>query len=585
MNNNRARLWRSVSFFIGLFLIMGITVAGAQEELSTMDRQILQAEILKKIRESYVDTTLTLGDVMDGAIKGMIDTLDPHSSYMPAKAAADFTEKIQGNFEGIGITFAMIDGKITVIEVIKDGPSEKAGLKSRDKIVKIDGRDVVGIDQDQVRELLRGESESKVTVHIERPGRPELLKVEITRGRVNVDSVSQAYMINNDTGYIKITKFTVPTHYEVNTHLKKLHAQGMKKLIVDLRGNSGGALDAAVRVVDTFLKEKNLLIVETRGKNARDNQRYKSTGEGDFSDIPVIVMINHASASASEIVAGALQDHDRGLIVGQTSFGKGLVMNQYPMRYLNKDLGSLILSTAHYYTPSGRLIQRPYDNGREEYIKEGFDDVDPNASDSSKTGKPVFHTDLGREVYGGGGITPDKSLAPLRRLNSLERELRNSNIMFEFADGYLTRHNDVPGTFSEFRDNYTIPDSEIELFRKYIKDKGIAVDNGVQFRDELAKLITKYTLPETSADIIEKSLKEADIDVNSSLFISSVDYIQREIKSQIALMMWGDEARFKVWQTEDTELYGALSYFDEARELLEKRIALSRMETADSPKN
>jgi len=568
---------KSIAAFSIVFLVCALfsPLSFGDDGLTELEKLEIEKMIRLFIRDAYVDTSLKMTTVIDGAIQGMIDKLDPHSSYMPKETAEDFREKIRGNFEGIGITFAMIEGKITVIQVIDGGPSQKAGLRSRDKIVKIDGDDVVGISQDIVKNRLRGPAGSKVTVHVERPGEPELLEFTITRDRVNISSVSQAFMLDEETGYIKLNKFTLHTHHEVNAALKKLREKGMKKLVLDLRGNSGGSLDAAVNVVDNFIKKKGELIVETRGKRNSDNRVFVTRGDAEYADIPMIVMINHASASASEIVAGALQDHDRALIVGQTSFGKGLVMNTFRLIGGRKrNLGTLVLSVAHYYTPSGRLIQRPYDNGKEEYIKEGFDDFDPNAVDSTRAGKPVYYTDLGRKVYGGGGITPDRMLDPLRRLNKLEQALRNSNLFFEFADGYLVRHDDVPGDFDEYLAYYEIPEDEIERFRTFITEKGIKIDNAESFRNELEKILRKYDLSDETLDVLMKSLEESGIDLNVTLFDKSVDFIKREIKGEIARMVWGDEERFKVWQTDDTELSKAVSYFDEAQELLERRIAM-----------
>ncbi|MBT4484902.1 MAG: S41 family peptidase, partial [Candidatus Latescibacteria bacterium] len=410
-------------FFIG---ITEFSRAVFCDELTYLEKISVQQKIFDNVRKSYVDTTLGENTLIDGAIQGMIDKLDPHSSYMPPKRASDFTEKIRGGFEGVGISFAIFDGKITVIQVIEGGPSEAAKIKSRDRIVKIDGKNVIGISNEEVKKLLRGEQKSKVSVHVERPGEDELLKFTITRDRIKLNSVSHAYMLDGETGYLAVTNFTIKTNYDVGRTLKKLKEQGMKKLVFDLRNNSGGSLEAAMHVVDYFISDG--LIVETRGPREKgENREWFATGYAAYTEIPMIVLINHGSASASEIVAGALQDHDRALTVGQTSFGKGLVMRPITITGdSGKNLGSLMLSVAHYYTPSGRLIQRPYNNGKEEYIKEGFDSIDLNAADLAKGDKPVFHTDLGREVYGGGGITPDRQIVPLPRLNMMESALKRT---------------------------------------------------------------------------------------------------------------------------------------------------------------
>jgi len=561
-----------------LIMAIVVTVAAsafaADDDITAFDKAIILQQIPHYVRQDYVDS-IGSAELYNGAIEGMIEKLDPHSSYMPPRTAADFNERIRGNFEGIGITFAMINGKITVIEVIEGGPSEAAGLKSRDKIVRIGNGDVIGIDNDSVKTLLRGPKDSKVTVHIERPGLDELKKITITRDRVNINSVSHAFMVNDNTGYIKITKFTTKTHYDVSDALKKLDKKGMERLVLDLRNNSGGSLEASCYVVDKFISEKGSLIVETRGRSENEKSaQFKTSGKGRYADIPLVVMINHGSASASEVVSGALQDHDRALIVGQTSFGKGLVMNSYRLRNRDgKELGNLVLSTAHYYTPSGRLIQRPYINGRAEYIKEGLDDFDPNAADSTRSGQPVFYTDLNREVYGGGGITPDRHLATLPRLNKLESAIRRTNLVFEFTDSYLDRHGDVPSDFKVFLADYTVPGDEIDRFREFIESRDIDTGVDTSFEGDLKALVKKHKLPENSAEIAEKAINSAGIQTTPDLFAESRDFIAHEIKQEIARMKWGPEERLRVWHTEDTELIGAISWFDDAESLLKSRLA------------
>ena len=566
---------------VGIHTVFPAPASGNELE-DIRDNFTIQNKILDYVRNAYVDT-VSITTLLNGSIQGMMDELDPHSSYMPFKAASEFKEKIRGGFEGIGITFAMIDEKITIIQVIEDGPSEKAGLKARDKIVKINDKDVIGVEQEKVKELLRGPANSSVQVHVERPGADDLQTFTIVRDRVNLNSVSHAYMLNRETGYVKISKFTTKTHYDVNNALRKLGDQGMKQLVLDLRSNSGGSLEAAVRVVDFFIKNKGALIVETRGTRPLDTNKLYTSGDARYAEIPLIVLINHGSASASEIVAGALQDHDRALIAGRTSFGKGLVMNSFTIRSGKKNLGSLVLSVAHYYTPSGRLIQRPYDEGKEQYIREGFDDYDPNAVDATKTEAPVFHTDLGREVYGGGGITPDRNLEPLRQLNTIERALRSTNVFFEFADDYLLRHEDIPESFEEFLTDYVIPREDMLRFKQFAEDRDIDIDNDTAFREELEKLVGKYDLSQESVDIIIGALENYNIDLNENLFDKSTDFIEREIKQEIARIVWSPEARFRVWYSSDTELISALAYFGEAEELLKRRIAMGNEQTEYSP--
>ena len=557
-----------------ILLISPARIANSEDPLDILDKKKILDNIAEITRRNYFET-VDMNTLYDGAIQGMINKLDPHSSYMPPSTADDFDEKIRGNFQGIGITFSVISDKITVIDVIKNSPSEKAGLKSRDKIVKIDGKNAIGFSTDDVQNRLRGPAKSSVKVHIERPGEDKLLEIKITRDRVAINSVSHSYMIDDTVGYIGLTRFTINTKFDVHRALAKLKSQNMEKLILDLRNNSGGSLDAAIGVVNCFIREGT--VVSTKGKR-NDEHPWIAERTAQYTREPIIVLINHGSASASEIVAGALQDHDRALIVGQTSFGKGLVMNPFDLQQEGgKDLGKLILTIAQYYTPSKRLIQRPYNGSREDYIKEGFDDYDPNAADADKKDRPVYYTDLGREVYGGGGITPDKILMSDNRINKLEYSLRQANLFFEFADNYLLRNNDLPDDFNEFLFNYYIPDHEIALFKEFIISKDIEIDNTSSFRGELTDLLNKFDIPEKTTEDIEKTLVTMGIDLDETLFNKSRDFIEREIKMEISRMIWGPDERYKVWHASDTDLIGALSYFTEAEELLRERFALGNL--------
>ena len=312
-------------------------------------------------------------------------------------------------------------------------------------------------------------------------------------------------------------------------------------------------------------------------KNAAENRKWVASGKGAYTDYPMIVLINHGSASASEIVAGGLQDHDRAYIIGQTSFGKGLVMNKIPLRDKSgkdgKYLGDLILSVAHYYTPSGRLIQRPYDKGKMKYLKEGFDEVDPNAEDSLKTDRPEFLTDLGRKVYGGGGITPDIYLVPQPKLNNLESIIRSGNLVFEFTDSYLLRNKDIPLEFGVFRKNYTISDTEIINFKNFLIEKKIPLIDSTGFMDEMKKVIDKADMPDNTLTVIKKALDDNKISLNADLFAESSDFIRSELKQEIARMVWGPDYRFMLWHDKDEELKSALTYFGEAEKLLKKRLS------------
>jgi carboxyl-terminal processing protease len=573
MSTSSLRVFRAVFTVLAAWCAVQ-TAAHAAEPLTANDKLLIEQYILHYVQDAYVDTIST-STLLDGVIDGMMGKLDPHSSYMPPSAADDFTERLRGEFAGVGITFTMVNGKITVIEVLEGGPAEKAGVRTRDRIVAIDGDDAKNLSQDEIKNHLRGNAGTKVTVTIERPGSAAPMKPVITRDMVEMNSVSHSYMLSNTIGYVALTRFSQKSRADVAQALDKLSRQGMRMLVFDLRSNSGGILESAVGVANLFLREGR--IVYTRGRRGADNRDWNADGKALYPDLPIVVMVNHGSASATEIVAGALQDHDRALIVGQTSFGKGLVMEPFPLvGDGGSTLGSLVLSVAHYYTPSGRLIQRPYTGSREEYINEGFDDVDPNAADSSKAGKPVFKTDLGRDVYGGGGITPDIMIPPAARLNELEQAIRSTNLCFEFADLYLQRHADVPKDFMVFRDSYRIPPDEIAAFGTFIRERGIKPDSLSTFDDEMVKLTAKYDIPDSSMRKMVKVLSSDRVLPGEDLFTKSGPFIEREIKQEIARMNWGAEERYRVWHLDDTELTAAVACFPREVELLAERIAIKK---------
>ncbi|MFC1485408.1 S41 family peptidase [Candidatus Latescibacterota bacterium] len=545
------------------------------DELAPLQKMNVQSQIANYVRIDYVDS-IDINRLWDGAIQGMIEALDPHSSYMPPDTYDDFREKIRGNFQGIGITFSVINDTITVIDVIPGGPSEKAGLRTRDRIVRIDRESAVGLDSDEIKNRLRGPADSKVMVDVIRPGIEKSLPFPITRDRVEMNSVSHSYILDEQTGYIAISSFTLLTHLDVQRALAELKMQKMKRLVLDLRGNSGGSLDAAIKVVDCFIKDG--VIVSTKGKKGIEEQVWRATGRANYADIPMVVMINHGSASASEIVAGALQDHDRALIVGQTSFGKGLVMNPYILRQADENLGTLMLTIARYYTPSGRLIQRPYNGTREEYIQEGIDDYDPNAEEEDKSDRPVFRTDLNREVYGGGGITPDRVLERNTSLNEFERDIRQTNLLFQFADEYLLRNHDIPRRFNQFLAEYRITGEEIERFYAFVTENGITSGEKTPLYDDIKGLLEKNTITGAQVAAVESSFVANGIDIHETLFTQSRDFIEREIKMELARMIWGSDSRYRIWDTSDIELMGALTYFDEAEELLNQRLAIGKLD-------
>lgn len=363
-------------------------------------------QVISRISSDYVDT-INSEELTETAIVEMLHQLDPHSSYIPADELKSVNEQLEGNFEGIGVEFNLLDDTIFIASVLPDGPSEKAGLQPGDRIITVDGETVAGIkiDNGGVAKRLKGEKGTKVKVGIKRMGEKGLIDFTITRGQIPLYSVEATYMLNPTTGYIKLVSFSRDTYQELMDGINQLKASGMKSLILDLRGNPGGYLHAATGVASEFLG-KNKLMVYTEGRKA-GKREYKTDSKGGFMDGKLVVLIDEGSASASEIVSGAVQDWDRGVIVGRRSYGKGLVQESYGLN----DGSALRLTIARYYTPTGRCIQKPYDDGYDSYesdILDRFNGGEFDSQDSLKTNKELeYTTPKGRKVYGGGGIYPD----------------------------------------------------------------------------------------------------------------------------------------------------------------------------------
>jgi carboxyl-terminal processing protease len=363
-------------------------------------------DIISFVKLKYVDTVNT-DQLTDNAIEKMLSTLDPHSVYIPKKDLESTNESLEGNFEGVGIEFFLVQDTITVVSAISGGPSELVGIRAGDRIIKIEDTTVAGIKikNEDVIHKLRGQGGTTVHVSILRSGEKALKVFSIKRDKIPLYSIDAGYMIDGQTGYIKINRFSATTYKEFRKKLKELKEKGMTKLVIDLRQNPGGYLNAATEIADELLDDSKM-IVYTKGKSV-DKVEYKSQRPGEFENGKLTVLIDQGSASASEILSGALQDWDRGTIIGRTSFGKGLVQEQYEL----PDGSALRLTVARYYTPSGRCIQRSYKNGSEEYYNEISDRYKKGEfmhEDSSMIrDTTVYKTSKGRIVYGGGGIKPD----------------------------------------------------------------------------------------------------------------------------------------------------------------------------------
>lgn len=411
MKNNNTRF---IPFLLAICLIAGIAIgtfyanhfSGNKLGIINTSSNKLNA-LLRIIDDQYVDT-VNMGELVEEAMPQILSELDPHSSYIPAKDLEAVNADLKGSFSGIGIQFTIQNDTIHVNSVIQGGPSEKVGLMAGDRIVEVDDSAFVGkiVTNSEAMKRLKGEKGSKVKLGVYRPGEKDLLHFTVIRGNIPVKSIDAAYMINEKVGYIKVNKFGETTYPELLIALAKLNQKNCEGLIVDLRGNTGGYMAAAIQMVNEFLPN-NRLIVYTQGRKS-PREDYNSNGTGSNQKMPLVVLVDEGSASASEIFAGAIQDNDCGTIVGRRSFGKGLV--QQPIEF--SDGSAIRLTIARYYTPSGRCIQKPYEKGKEsEYeldLLTRYEHGEFFSADSIKQDETeVYHTRLGRPVYGGGGIMPD----------------------------------------------------------------------------------------------------------------------------------------------------------------------------------
>ncbi len=439
---NARKIWTPLYLAIAFLLGIAVALYLLPAKPSSFSNKQLQKfnEVFQYINMYYVDTVDT-EKLFEEAINGMLQSLDPHSTYVNAVENKALMESLDGAFEGIGVQFSIINDTVMVVAVVSGGPSEKVGLRAGDRIVTVDGKQFagIGIQNEEVMKSLRGKKNSKVDVGIKREGFKQVYHYLITRDVIPTYTVDVSYMIDNNNGYIKINQFGSTTGDEFANALKKLKSMGMKKLILDLRGNPGGYLEAAISVCDELLPDGEM-IVYTEGLRVKKNMIY-ATKYGNFENGEVVVLIDDFSASASEIVAGAVQDNDRGMVVGRRSFGKGLVQRQFDLN----DKSTVRLTTSRYHTPSGRCIQKDYKNGslayEEELIKR-YENGEMDSTENISFDKSLqYKTKKGRTVYGGGGIMPD-FFVPLDRNEELFAfyQILNSSSIIEFAFDYSTKN-------------------------------------------------------------------------------------------------------------------------------------------------
>ena len=480
--------------------------------------------ILNIIESNYVDS-VNRDDLVEAAIPAVLKKLDPHSVYIPAKDLARANEPLQGNFEGIGISFNMLTDTILVISTIPGGPSEKMGLLPGDKILYVNDSLVAGkhISDEQVMGMLKGPKGTVVKIRILRNGQKEMIPFEITRDKIPIYSVDVSYMVNAKTGYIRINSFAMTTFDEFMKGLRELRAQGMTSLIVDLRENAGGIMEAAIQIANQFLKEGQL-IVYTKGR-AQPRNEARATGKGEFEEGDLVILIDEWSASASEILAGAIQDNDRGTIIGRRSFGKGLV--QEPISFA--DGSGLRLTIARYYTPTGRSIQKPYSHGFDEY----FDDLtnryhhkEFQVSDSIHFSDSLkFRTPGGKIVYGGGGIMPDK-FVPVDTSGISPYFVKSRPLIYRFALKYTETNRESLKKFTT-----------TEELKAYL-DKQPLVSQFVQY---------------TATNKIK---------ADPAGLKTSGEVINTQIKAYIARNMLDNKGFYPIWQKIDNTLLFAIDYLN-----------------------
>lgn len=487
------------------------------------------SEIMQYVSTFYVDD-VEWNDAMKRAIEGFLSELDPHSVYISSKDAKLNEENFQGRYEGIGIHYDIIDAYLTVISPIPGSPSDIMGLLAGDKIVKINDESAIGISNSDVPKKLKGPKGTSVDISVMRAGMDDLLEFTIIRDDIPIVTINTSFITGDSTGYISLGRFAKITEEEMEESLQELDRQGMKRLVLDLRWNAGGYLDQAVKITSMFLRGRKKVVYTEGRLSDFDEEFYTDTfNHSKVYDLPLVVLINNASASASEIVAGAIQDYDRGLIVGTTSFGKGLVQREFPLN----DESKLRLTISKYYTPSGRLIQRPYKNtDREDYYALVMDSLREKVDQDTSGSRPEYHTSSGRIVYGGGGITPDVVVdyVSLDKSPALSQRFFQKRIFFEVAADYTQKHENIKKSFTRFLDLFEVNPALLKELEKLALQKNIAF------------------LPDR-------------FDQNS-------EYYKSRLKAEIARNIWGNEKYYQVLLLNDNQYNEALILFGEIAEMM-----------------
>ncbi len=533
---NRRRLALTGGILIVVSALMGARIERAYSSDNSLEQIQKFGDVLRDVQAYYVDS-VNVGKLTDAAIVGMLGQLDPHTIYLPPQSVKEQDEEFQGNFQGIGVTFTIIQDTITVDAPIPGGPSDLLGIRAGDKIVSIDGKTAVGMKEDDVRKNLRGPKGTKVTVGIVRYGEPKPIDFTITRDVIPIVSVMAHFMVDPTTGYVDIGRFAGTTYDELMQALNDLKSQGMQRLILDLRGNPGGYMEQAVRIADEFIGGTKT-IVYTKGRDHDFDDVLVSHPGDEFEKTPLVVLVDNGSASASEIVTGALQDLDRAIVVGETTFGKGLVQRQYPL----PDGSAVRLTISRYYTPSGRCIQKPYVGG--EYVKnttgtlaanDNFQNEDNYAHtydlQGRDTSRPKYHTADGRVVYGGGGITPDY-IVRNDTIQQTTRKIWASGVLNDFVEDYVAEH--------------------IEQIQK---------------EGDANYFVKNFKITDAMFNNILHRAKEKKIDVNMGQFDIDKPWLAVVLRAEIGRHIYGNEVRYRVLLEDDKQYQEAYKVLGEATHL------------------
>lgn len=526
---SKQRVIPAVLFAVAVSALVG-GVLGRQAQATSdpvTERYRSFTAALAAIEREYVEEVPS-DRLVYSAISGMLQTLDPHSSFLDPREYARMRERQEGRYYGLGISIVAVEGDINVVSLFEGSPAYKRGIRRGDVIARIEGEDTKGWTSDQAVKALRGPKGSTVNLGLRRQGYESLIELTVERDEVNIPTIQGAFMVDDTTGYIRLRDFSETTDRDLGAALDQLRGKGMTRLLLDLRDNPGGPLDQAIKVSDRFLPRGDM-VVYTRGRTRNSDQDYRAQQDASLEGLPVVVLVNRNSASAAEIVSGALQDHDRALIVGERTFGKALVQSIYRI----SEGAGLALTTARYYTPSGRLIQRPWDGAFDEYLTYSFRD---QIVDRPRDPADMKFTDAGRKVYGGGGVEPDKYIAgPVEGFNPTR-----------FGRSLYAR----------------------QLFADYAELYSASGDTRVRAEAHDRKVVSRgFTVDDTMVEQFRAFLDKSKVRIDAEAFATDREFIRAMIQHDVDLALFGVEEARRNLLRHDPQATFALSQFDEALRL------------------